>query len=324
VPLSDLTPEELADYRSSAVMPPDFDEFWAATLDAAAKLGGPPVFEPVETSLKTLQVYDVSFPGYDGQTVKAWLVTPAGADGPLPCVVEFPGYNGGRGLPEDCLLYASAGYAHFFADVRGQGGGWRHGDTPDIDPSGSGPQHPGYMTRGVLDPATYYYRRAVTDAVRAVHAARSHPLVDPARVAVTGISQGGGLTLAVAGLLPDLAAAAPDVPFLCDYRRGAERAAAGPYLEIAGYLKVHRAREATVFATLAYFDGVNFATRARCPALFSVALMDTTCPPSTVYGAYHNYAGPAAINVYGFNGHEGGESVQHVARLRFLAEILRP
>ena len=41
------------------------------------------------------------------------------------------------------------------------------------------------MTRGVLDPRTYYYRRVITDAVRAVDAARSHPLVDPTRVAVT-------------------------------------------------------------------------------------------------------------------------------------------
>lgn len=324
MPLSDLTLDELAGYRSAAQEPPDFDLFWADTLEAAARAGGDAVFDPVPTSLKTLRVYDVSFPGYEGQPVKAWLVTPAGADGPLPCVVEFPGYNGGRGLPEDCLLYASAGYAHLFMDVRGQGSGWRRGDTGDDAPAGGGPQHPGYMTRGILDPATHFYRRVVTDAVRAVHAARTHPLVDASRVAVTGISQGGGLSLAVAGLVPDLAAIAADVPFLCDMRRGAERAAAGPYQEIAGYLKVHRDRADIVFGTLSYFDGVNFAKRAHCPALFSVAMMDVTCPPSTVFGAYHNYAGPKDIEVYHFNDHEGGETVQAAARLRFLAGLLHP
>jgi cephalosporin-C deacetylase len=45
---------------------------------------------------------------------------------------------------------------------------------------------------------------------------------------------------------------------------------------------VHRAAEATAFATLSYFDGVNFAKRATAPAMFSVALMDQVCPPSTV------------------------------------------
>ena len=99
------------------------------------------------------------------------------------------------------------------------------GDTPDA--VGSGPQHPGFMTRGIDDPRHYYYRRVITDAVRAVGAARSHPLVDADRIAVTGESQGGGLTLAVAGLVPDLRAALPDVPFLCDFRRGTHVASTG-------------------------------------------------------------------------------------------------
>ena len=85
-------------------------------------------------------------------------------------------------------------------------------------------------------------------------------------------------------------------------------ATTGPYLELVNYLKVHRTKVTTVFDTLSYVDGVNFAARARCPALFSVALMDTTCPPSTVYAAYHHYAGPRQLEVYPFNGHEGGES----------------
>jgi len=56
--------------------------------------------------------------------------------------------------------------------------------------------------------------------------------------------------------------------------------------------------------------------------MFSVALMDTTCPPSTVYAAYHHYAGPTQLEVYPFNGHEGGESFHASARLRFLGEIV--
>ena len=77
-----------------------------------------------------------------------------------------------------------------------------------------------------------------------------------------------------------------DVPFLCHYRRATEITDAHPYQEIARYCVSQRDRVDQVFATLAYFDGLNFAARARCAGLFSVGLMDEICPPSTVFAAY--------------------------------------
>ena len=136
--------------------------------------------------------------------IKGWLMLPKDRKGKLPCVVEYIGYGGGRGFPLDWLLWSMAGYAHFVMDTRGQGSVWRRGDTPDLDRDGSSPQVPGFMTRGVLDPNTYYYKRLFTDAVRAVEAARSHPAIDTGRIAVTGSSQGGGITLTVAGLVDEI------------------------------------------------------------------------------------------------------------------------
>ena len=37
------------------------------------------------------------------------------------------------------------------------------------------------------------------------------------RIFCSGASQGGGLCLAVAGLVPDLSGIMPDVPFLCHF-----------------------------------------------------------------------------------------------------------
>lgn len=321
MPLVDMSLADLLQYRPARVEPDDFDEFWAATLAATRAHDLAPTFEPVDSGLRLFEVYDVTYSGFGGERIKAWLALPAGAEGPLPCVVEFPGYGGGRGLAHDLLLYPAAGFAHLFMDVRGQGSGWRPGHTPDPEPAGSNPHHPGFMTRGVLDPNTYYYRRVAADAVRAVEAARAHPRIDPARVAVAGGSQGGAITLMVAGLVPDIAAALPDVPFLCDFRRALDVAGQDPYREIERFLKVHRDRVEQVFRTLSYVDGVNFAARAAAPVLFSVALLDEICPPSTVYAAYHHYAGPKQIEAYHFNGHEGGESFHAGARLRFLHSI---
>jgi cephalosporin-C deacetylase len=178
------------------------------------------------------------------------------------------------------------------------------------------------MTRGILKAETYYYRRLFTDAARAVEAARSHPAVDAARIAVTGASQGGGISLAVSCLVPSLAAVMPDVPFLCHYRRATEIVDTNPYHEISRYCTVHRDKIEAVFATLSYFDGLNFAARAVAPALFSVGLMDDICPPSTVFAAYNHYAGPKDINIWPYNNHEGGDNFQAAAKVKFLAGVL--
>jgi len=301
---TDLPEPALREYRSTQTDPDDFDEFWATTL---AETRAHPLdlrVDRVDTGLTTVDVYDVTFAGWAGQPVRAWLRVPAAAKGPLPAVVQFVGYGGGRGAAVENLFWSSAGFAHLQMDTRGQGSGWSLGATPD--PDGSGPAHPGVMTRGIDSRETYYYRRVFADAVRAVEAARELDVVDASRVSVVGGSQGGGIALAVAGLVPDLAAVAAYVPFLCDFRRATVITDADPYKEIGRYLAVHRHRASSVHDVLAYFDGVNFARRATAPALFTTALMDPTCPPSTVFGAFHAYAGAADVTVWPYNGHEGG------------------
>ncbi|MFJ2353704.1 acetylxylan esterase [Frigoribacterium sp. NPDC087798] len=301
---TDLPEPALREYRSTQTDPDDFDEFWATTL---AETRAHPLdlrVDRVDTGLTTVDVYDVTFSGWAGQPVRAWLRVPAAAEGPLPAVVQFVGYGGGRGAAVENLFWSSAGFAHLQMDTRGQGSGWSLGATPD--PDGSGPAHPGVMTRGIDSRETYYYRRVFADAVRAVEAARGLDVVDASRVSVVGGSQGGGIALAVAGLVPDLAAVAAYVPFLCDFRRATVITDADPYKEIGRYLAVHRHRASSVHDVLAYFDGVNFARRATAPALFTTALMDPTCPPSTVFGAFHAYAGAADVTVWPYNGHEGG------------------
>ena len=125
----------------------------------------------------------------------------------------------------------------------------------------------------------------------------------------------------MAGLVPTVSAALPDVPFLCHYRRATEITDAFPYNEISRYCKLHRSKLDTVFNTLAYFDGLNFAYRAKSPSLFSTGLMDETCPPSTVFAAYNYYGGPKQIKVWPYNHHEGGETEQAEEKLRFLEHL---
>ncbi|MFI7506072.1 acetylxylan esterase [Micromonospora aurantiaca] len=321
MPLTDLDLAGCLAYRPELDVPADLDAFWSRTLGG----GGDPeaaVYEPVDTGLTQIRTYAATIPGFGGEPVRGWLHLPAGADGPLPCLVEYLGYGRGRGLAHEKLFWAAAGFAHLIMDSRGQGWSAATGGTPDPHPYPAGTV-PGFLTRGVADPADHYYRRLITDTVRFAEAARRHPAVDPARVAVTGFSQGGGLALAAGALCPDVAAVMPDVPFLCDIRRGVRVAGPdSPYAEVVDYLALHRDRADQVFRTLSYLDAAVLAPRATAPALFSIALRDQVCPPSTCFAAYHRYGGDKGVRVYEFNDHEGGEAEHQREQLAWLRGIL--
>jgi cephalosporin-C deacetylase len=313
MPIADLPQHELARYRPELTHQPDFDEFWRSTVDSARQCTGRPSVRRVDAGVRAVDTHDVTYPGWDGEPVRGWLVRPASPA--RWCVVEFQGYGVGRGRVQEHLLYAACGIAHLVVDARGHS----RGDTGDRSASSSGPHEPGFMTQGAHAPEAHYLRRLITDAVRAVDAARSLEIAP--ELAIGGPSQGGGLTLAVAGLVPDVRAVLPDVPFLCDYRRGAEVSDRVPYLEVAQFLRKRPELVEQTFRTLSYFDGMNFAARASAPALFSVALMDPVCPPSTVYAAYNHYAGPKELRVYPFNEHEGGGALHAMERIEFLRQL---
>lgn len=321
MPRFDLPLDDLRAYLPAVAEPDDFDAFWARTLSESRALAQAPRLTRVPSPLTLVEVYDLEFSGYGGDRVRGWYILPAGATEALPTVVEYNGYGGGRGLPHERIGWAASGYGYVFMDTRGQGSVWGTGGaTPD--PHGTGPSVPGFMTRGIENPDDYYYRRVFTDAALLVDAVRTLPGVDPSRIVATGGSQGGGIAIAAAGLVDGLQGVMPDVPFLCHFERAVGLTDAFPYQEIVQYLAVHRDGVEGAFRTLSYFDGVNFARRSTAPALFSVALHDPVCPPSTVFAAANHYAGGAEVEVYPFNQHEGGQGLQWERQARWVAERL--
>ncbi len=100
----DFPLEKLKTYLPDRNEQVDFDIFWQKTLTETRSFPLNAVFVPIDFGLKTVDVYDVTFCGYQGQAVKGWFLIPHETESPLPCVVEFIGYGGGRSFPYEVSL----------------------------------------------------------------------------------------------------------------------------------------------------------------------------------------------------------------------------
>ena len=315
---TDLPPEQLRDFRSSVEPAADLHEFWSGRVAEARAAATDWTLTDVDSPLARMRVQDLEFSGSEGHRIKGWVLTPRDVEGPLPCLVQYIGYGGGRSLHHEWTLWPSAGWATVVMDTRGQG--WA--DTPDPGYAAN-PQELGFVTRGILDPSTHFYARVFVDAARAVDVARELPFVDPARVAVGGGSQGGAITIAASALSEGLIGALVGVPFWCDVERAATLVDTIPYKELANYLKNRPYDLDAVRRTLSYVDCVALASTATAPALFEIGLMDDICPPSTCFAAYNAWAGEKEVREYHWSGHEGGDSHHTGLALEWLGRRAR-
>lgn len=300
--LYDKPLEELVVYDPPLTRQPDFDAFWARTLEENARTPVNARFRAIDYPTRGGQVFEVFYDGWRGAQICGWYVQPAG-DGPFPALVQYHGYSGSKMDVYRYLMWTLQGYAVLAVDVRGQSGN-------STDPTCySGGHVTGWMTQGIMDPEEYYYRGVYMDCVRAIDAVASRPEVDAERIGVMGMSQGGGLTLATAALDQRPVVALPEMPYLCHYKRAVDMAVRNPYLEIADYLRRWPEREEQVWCTLSYFDNLNLAARIRCPVLMDVGLKDDICPPSTVYAVYNKITAPKEIKVFPYHNHEVVEAL---------------
>lgn len=309
--------DAVVDVATTQTEPDDFDAFWADTIAQTRSFPLDLAVTPHSTHLTQIEVFDVTFRGFAGTPIHAWLRRPSGVSGPLPGLVQFFGYGNGRGHALRDLRWAAAGYAHLVVDARGQG----HGDTDD-DHADGGPSAGGFLTRGIRSPHEYYYRRVFADAVRAVDALRSIDGVDASRVGTVGASQGGGIALAIAGLVPDIAVAIVQAPFLSELDRAATLSSEHPYSLLTQYFADRRLDTAAALDTLRYFDAVNHAKRATAPAILSTGMLDGIAPPETVLPAFTAYGGSKRIVLWPYNGHEAGGDLDEENALEFAASHL--
>ena len=308
MPIVDMSLEKLKEYQGITPCPADFDEFWDKGLEEMRQIDPEVELVPSEFQVDFAECFNMFFTGVGGARVHAKLVRPKNISSPQPAVLQFHGYSGDCGDWQSKLALASQGFTVAALDCRGQGG-----FSEDIG-GVKGWTLRGHFIRGLDNalnghPEKLLFRNIFLDTAQMAKIVMEMPQVDAGRVGAMGGSQGGGLTLACVSLVPEIKYAAPDFPFLTDYRRVWEMDLdIGAYDELRVFFRKfdpQHKREKEVFTTLGYIDVQNLTKRIKAEVLMGTGLMDTTCPPSTQFAAYNKIRSKKSVEIYPDFGHEG-------------------
>ncbi len=282
----DMPLEKLWEYKGTNPRPKDFDQFWADALDELSSVDPKPEMKKAGFETKAAVCYDLYYNSVRGGRIYAKLLIPKGAKKDCPGVCHFHGYTGRSGSWPGYLGWASEGFVTAAMDCRGQGGA---SNDPCIV---EGTTYKGHIIRGLDDkPENLAFRQIYLDTVQLARVVMGLDEVDETKVCAAGGSQGGGLTLACAGLEKRIWKIAPQVPFLCDYQRVWEMdLETDPYSELKYFFRqfdpLHE-REAMIFERLGYIDGHHLAKRIEAQTLIALTLRDNICPPSSQFAAFN-------------------------------------
>ena len=129
---------------------------------------------------------------------------------------------------------------------------------------------------------------------------------------MTGSSQGGFLSIAVAALDKRITFLAPVHDAMCDYEAEIHGVAGGwPHY----FYKEDKAQgaawkeqklsdlEKARLEGARYYDGANFARRITCPGWYSFGYNDEVVPPTSSYGLYNSVKAPKTLSLYQMTGH---------------------
>jgi cephalosporin-C deacetylase len=303
MPLVDMPLDQLKVYQGTNPRPDDFEEFWDAGLAELAEIDPELELRPAKFQVSFADCFHLFFTGTGGARVHAKYIRPKHKEN-CPAVLQFHGYTISSGDWNEKLNYVGAGFCVAALDCRGQGG-----ISQDLGGT-TGPTQAGHIIRGLADPPrSMLYRHIFLDTARLAQIVMDLNEVDADRVVATGASQGGGLTLACAALVPRIKRAAPWYPFLSDYQRVCEMDLdVKAYDELRKYFRHHDPRQeayAETFLKLGYIDIQHLAKRIRAQVLMGLGLMDTVTPPSTCFAAYNKIQSQKDVVIYPNFAHEG-------------------
>lgn len=273
--------------QPTTTLPADFETFWNNAKAELAKVPVNPVMTLMpERSTTKVDVYHVSIDNIKGK-IYGILSVPK-AEGKYPALLHVPGagirpYSGDPWNAEKGIITFQIGI---------------HGIPVNLDPKvyddlRSGALD-GYWRSNLDNKDSYYYKRVYLGCVRAIDFIESLKQFNGRKLAVTGGSQGGALSIIAAGLderVDYLAAFYPALSDLTGFLHG--RAGGWPHL-----FRDEVTNKPEKVETSKYFDVVNFARFVKIPGWYSWGYNDNVCPPTSMHAAYNVIDAEKELHVF--------------------------
>jgi cephalosporin-C deacetylase len=289
-----IHPEEI---QSIHQKPDDFDQFWEKSKNELAAVEPDfQITEKPELEKDKRKVYLVQMKSLGNLTIYAWLTEPAHHSKyqKFPVLVMLPGYQ----ATNKPLLGLDYDMAFVGLDVRGQG----------LSKKGLDMRREEYIVSNLEDKDSYIMRGVIMDCIRCIDFIYSRPELSHDRIAVTGGSMGGYLSITTAALDRRVTLCAPQNPFLSDIYNMDHGAVQWPINHMKNYVKTRPGLTfAQVLDNLQYFDTKNFAGSISCPVLMGIGLLDPFVPPNNSYAVFNNIKSKKKIFVFKDLGHEVGD-----------------
>jgi cephalosporin-C deacetylase len=272
--------------RPSLPPPDDFDAFWNEQKSLLAAIPLNVRLTSVTSPVSGVACFDLQADGVNGP-LSAYVAMPQGAKpGSLPAIV-IPHGAGVRGSGlGSAAKWAQTGFLALDFNANGLPNGKPDKFYSDL----SNGELRQYYLKGRESRETAFFRTLFLRVVRALDAVTAQKEWNGKTLVVHGVSQGGGQAIAAAGLDPRVTLFCAFVPAICDHTGSAAGRVNGWPKLVPLDPKTGKADE-KILQTSRYFDAVNFATRAKAPAVFTVGFVDGVCPPSSVYAAYNAVPG---------------------------------
>lgn len=249
--------------KVAAVKPPQgFDDFWDNTLKELEKVPlDLTLIEQPDKETAAGKTYLAKFRAWEGRWAWAWLYEPK-ADKPVDATVQCPAvsvYQPGQAQHANGELWIAAAV---------------HGGDLTTYPAKSDFD---YMTSGITARDTTMLRYSYTCLVRCYDIIRQHRLCN-GNVHVRGASQGGGLSMVLAGLRPVTSVTGNTIAMMRIDWTVLGLTTWGPHAPAGSDPK-------QVAEVIRYFDPACFAHRVHAPVKFYLALFDFTGPVEGVLTA---------------------------------------